>query len=111
MNARLSIVAGLMVGVAVAALAARGAPGARPRSAAACDAEPADRHRDREPVGRGLRSAERLPGPSASIAPGPSASSAVGPEAIVRDGALGGIGPDVMATGLETILPGVDVTP
>jgi thiol-disulfide isomerase/thioredoxin len=32
-------------------------------------------------------------------------------EGIVRDGALGGIGPDVMAAGLETILPGVDVTP
>jgi cytochrome c biogenesis protein CcmG, thiol:disulfide interchange protein DsbE len=32
-------------------------------------------------------------------------------DGIVRDGALGGIGPDVMATGLETILPGVDVTP
>ena len=32
-------------------------------------------------------------------------------EGIVRDGALGGIGPDVMATALERILPGVDVTP
>jgi thiol-disulfide isomerase/thioredoxin len=32
-------------------------------------------------------------------------------DGIVRDGALGGIGPDVMASGLETILPGVDVTP
>lgn len=32
-------------------------------------------------------------------------------EGIVRDGALGGIGPDIMATGLESILPGVDVTP
>ena len=32
-------------------------------------------------------------------------------EGIVRDGALGGIGPDVMAAGLKTILPGVDVTP
>ena len=32
-------------------------------------------------------------------------------EGIVRDGALGGIGPDIMANGLETILPGVDVTP
>ena len=32
-------------------------------------------------------------------------------DGIVRDGALGGIGPDVMAHGLETILPGVDVTP
>ncbi|OGO51044.1 MAG: hypothetical protein A2Z32_06305 [Chloroflexi bacterium RBG_16_69_14] len=32
-------------------------------------------------------------------------------EGIVRDGALGGIGPDVMAEGLKTILPGVDVTP
>lgn len=30
---------------------------------------------------------------------------------IVRDGALGGIGPDVMAAGLRTILPGVDVQP
>ena len=29
--------------------------------------------------------------------------------AIVRDGALGGIGPDIMARGLRTILPGVDV--
>ena len=32
-------------------------------------------------------------------------------EGIVRDGALGGIGPDIMAQGLETILPGVAVTP
>jgi cytochrome c biogenesis protein CcmG, thiol:disulfide interchange protein DsbE len=32
-------------------------------------------------------------------------------EGIVRDGALGGIGPDVMAEGLEAILPGVEVTP
>ncbi len=32
-------------------------------------------------------------------------------EGIVRDGALGGIGPDVMAAGLRTIMPGIDVTP
>lgn len=32
-------------------------------------------------------------------------------EGIVRDGALGGIGPDIMAAGLAKILPGVDVTP
>jgi len=32
-------------------------------------------------------------------------------DGVVRDGALGGIGPDVMATGLESIMPGVDVTP
>jgi len=32
-------------------------------------------------------------------------------QGIVRDGALGGIGPDVMAQGLGTILPGVTVTP
>lgn len=32
-------------------------------------------------------------------------------EGIVRDGALGGIGPDVMAAGLQKILPGVTVTP
>jgi thiol-disulfide isomerase/thioredoxin len=31
-------------------------------------------------------------------------------DGIVRHGALGGIGPDVMAAGLKTILPGVDVT-
>jgi thiol-disulfide isomerase/thioredoxin len=30
---------------------------------------------------------------------------------VIRDGALGGIGPDFMATGLEKIMPGVDVTP
>jgi thiol-disulfide isomerase/thioredoxin len=30
---------------------------------------------------------------------------------IVREGALGGIGPDLMAHGLSTILPGVTVTP
>jgi thiol-disulfide isomerase/thioredoxin len=32
-------------------------------------------------------------------------------EGIVRDGALGGIGPDVMSAALEKIMPGVDVTP
>jgi hypothetical protein len=32
-------------------------------------------------------------------------------EGIVRDGALGGIGPDVMAAALGKIMPGVDVTP
>jgi thiol-disulfide isomerase/thioredoxin len=32
-------------------------------------------------------------------------------EGIIRDGALGGIGPDVMSTGLRTILPGVEVGP
>lgn len=32
-------------------------------------------------------------------------------DGIVRDGALGGIGPDVMAQGLGSILPGVSVTP
>lgn len=32
-------------------------------------------------------------------------------DGIVRDGALGGIGPDVMARGVGAILPGVEVTP
>jgi len=32
-------------------------------------------------------------------------------EGIVRDGALGGIGPDVMADGLKAIMPGVVITP
>jgi thiol-disulfide isomerase/thioredoxin len=30
-------------------------------------------------------------------------------DGIIRDGALGGIGPDIMARGLESIMPGVDV--
>src|SRR5436190_5562072 len=30
---------------------------------------------------------------------------------VIREGALGGIGPDIMAHGLSTILPGVTVTP
>jgi len=32
-------------------------------------------------------------------------------EGIIRDGSLGGIGPDIMAAGLRTIMPGVDVQP
>lgn len=32
-------------------------------------------------------------------------------DGIIRDGALGGIGPDVMARGVASILPGVTVTP
>lgn len=32
-------------------------------------------------------------------------------DGIVRDGSLGGIGPDIMASGLRKILPGVDVQP
>jgi thiol-disulfide isomerase/thioredoxin len=32
-------------------------------------------------------------------------------EGIVRHGALGGVGSDIMAEGLRTILPGVEVTP
>jgi thiol-disulfide isomerase/thioredoxin len=32
-------------------------------------------------------------------------------DGIVRDGALGGIGPDIMAAGLRSIMPGVDVQP
>ena len=32
-------------------------------------------------------------------------------DGIIRAGALGGIGPDIMAENLQTILPGVDVTP
>ena len=32
-------------------------------------------------------------------------------QGVVRDGAVGGIGPDVMAASLRTIMPGVEVTP
>lgn len=35
----------------------------------------------------------------------------IGRDGIVRDGALGGIGPDVMARGVASILPGVTVEP
>jgi len=30
---------------------------------------------------------------------------------VIRDGSLGGIGPDIMAAGLKSIMPGVDVKP
>jgi thiol-disulfide isomerase/thioredoxin len=32
-------------------------------------------------------------------------------DGVIRDGALGGIGPDIMAEGVASILPGVEVTP
>lgn len=32
-------------------------------------------------------------------------------EGIIRDGSLGGIGPDIMAQGLQSVMPGVDVRP
>jgi thiol-disulfide isomerase/thioredoxin len=32
-------------------------------------------------------------------------------DGVIRDGALGGIGPDIMARGLRSIMPGVDVQP
>jgi cytochrome c biogenesis protein CcmG, thiol:disulfide interchange protein DsbE len=32
-------------------------------------------------------------------------------EGVIRDGSAGGIGPDIMVAGLQTILPGVDVQP
>ena len=32
-------------------------------------------------------------------------------DGVIRDGSLGGIGPDVMVEGLRAILPGVDITP
>lgn len=32
-------------------------------------------------------------------------------DGVIRDGAMGGIGPDIMARGLRTIMPGVDVQP
>jgi peroxiredoxin len=32
-------------------------------------------------------------------------------DGIIRDGALGGVGPDIMARALRTIMPGVDVQP
>jgi hypothetical protein len=41
----------------------------------------------------------------------PSVHSWIDAAGVVRDGALGGIGPDIMAAGLGSILPGVEVTP
>ena len=110
MNSRLSIVAGLVVGVAVAALALGGLLVLVPDPPPPATPSP--------PIVIATASPSATVSAPPSASPGPSASSArrlgrsaPGPEAIVRDGALGGIGPDVMATGLETILPGVDVTP
>jgi thiol-disulfide isomerase/thioredoxin len=35
----------------------------------------------------------------------------VGADGVIRDGSVGGIGPDVMVRGLQSIMPGVDVRP
>jgi hypothetical protein len=120
MWARLSIVAGLVLGIAVGALVLGGLVALTPVPTAPSTPVP-------------VSSATAIPSvvvsappsasaaPSASLAPsaspGPSASppggSASAPDTagIVRDGALGGIGRDVMAAGSQNALPGVDVTP
>ena len=100
MKSRLSIVAGLMVGVAVAALALGGLLVFTPDPPPPATPSP--------PVVIATASPSVTVSAPPSASPGPSASSA---EGIPRDEALAGIGPDVIATGLETMLPGVDVTP
>ena len=140
MRARLSIIAGLVAGIAVAVLVLGGLLALTPDPTAPSTHAPAS-----SPTA--IPSAVVSAAPSASVAPGASlapiapspggspsvpapAAFHVGQPApaltapkvgggmfwidaagIVRDGALGGIGPDVMAAGSKTILPGVDVTP
>jgi hypothetical protein len=103
MSSRLAILAGLLCGILVAAAVLGGIFVLAP--------ETAGRPPTPSPV----------PSPSPT-APASSAAPSVGPsgspdafwidaDGIVRDGALGGIGPGIMARGLQSILPGVTVTP
>jgi hypothetical protein len=122
MGARLSIVAGLVVGIAVAALVLGGLVALTPDPTAPPTPAPASTPTAAPSVAVSAAPSASLvpivspPGASASP-PGPSASppggsaSPPGAAAFHVDGALGGIGPDVMATGVKTIPPGVDVTP
>ncbi len=97
MWARLSIVAGLVIGVAVAGLLLGGILAFVPD--------------------RPLPSAAAPSAPVATPAPSPSASAVASPSAVPSASVaaaafrVGGIGPDVMVHGLETTLPGVDVQP
>ncbi len=146
MWARLSIIAGLLAGVAVAVLVLGGllflGPGPTPAvndppSSAVPSASPSVVMPSPTATPTASPSASPSPTPSGSAAASPSASAARSPSAsaagsaalfdvgeaaprlvvpkvgggIVRDGALGGIGPDDMARGLGKILPGVKVTP
>ena len=127
MRARLSIVAGLVVGIAVAALVLGGLVALTPDPDGAVDACPGE-HADRRSVGRRVGRAQRLaraervaagrrrparrrlapPLPRRPARPGAATCPRV---RVGQPAPCGGIGPEVVAAGSKTILPGVDVTP
>jgi len=107
MSARLSIVAGLVVGVLVAGVVLGGILALAPARPLPTIVTPTF------PLASAVPSV-----PPSSIAPSarPSPTAGASDAAFhigqpARDGALSGIGPDVMVSGLKGILPGVDVTP
>lgn len=108
MGPRLSIVAGLLAGVIAAVVLLAGVVALAPEpetpspspvlpSPAASSASPTETATASPP--------SRSAPPNASVTPSASAAGQF------HLGDLGGIVPDVAAAGLETILPGVDVTP
>jgi hypothetical protein len=108
MRATLSILAGLVLGVAVAGLALVGILALAPDPVASSSPAPSLVTESATPA------ASPSPAPVVSAAPSASALDApfqfwVDAEGIVRHGTVGGIGPDVMVEGLESIMPGVDV--
>jgi hypothetical protein len=107
MWARLSIVAGLVVGVVAAGLLLGGLLGLAPEKPLPSEAAPSVA----VPSATAPPTAPPSAGAVAWDALALPVHSWVDKDGIVRDGALGGIGPDVLAKGLESIMPGVDVTP
>jgi hypothetical protein len=111
---RSSIVAGLLVGIATAVVLLAGLVAfiPEPDVSIPSDPPPTILPSPTEAVG----SASVAPTTEPTIAP-PAASHAIAlpahlwidGEGIVRDGSLGGIGPDIKAAGLQKIMPGVEV--
>jgi hypothetical protein len=99
MDSRVPIAAGLGSGVLVAVLLIVGIIALGPDPGAArASSPPPPPSAGASPTAAGPSAAP----PSTSASPNPSLGG---------DGAVGGIGPDIMAAGLRTIMPGADVTP
>ena len=122
MMPRLAILVGLLAGFVVAALILGGiyalapeSPTGIPTATAAPEASSAPA--SAQPTAGATPSSSEVPlvGPSGSPSISPSSSALfhvwIDRDGIVRDGAPVGIGPYIMARGLQTILPGVTVTP
>jgi hypothetical protein len=123
MSPRGAILAGLSLGILVAVLIMGGIYFLAPEGSAVA---PTPSPSTPTPTGSPSPGASQSPATS-PVAATPTTSGSVGAlshigelapvhfwidvDGVVRDGALGGIVPDVMARGVGTILPGVTVTP